>query len=79
MLDILGINPSAQTWAGQSEDGAARRALGPLVDVVLAQRQAARERKDYAVADALRDGLAASGLVIEDTAAGPRWSLAEED
>ena len=79
MLDILGINPSAQTWAGQSEDGAARRALGPLVDVVLAQRQAARERKDFAVADALRDGLAASGLVIEDTAAGPRWSLAEED
>ena len=79
MLDILGINPSAQTWAGQSEDGAARRALGPLVAVVLAQRQAARERKDFAVADALRDGLAASGLVIEDTAAGPRWSLAEED
>ena len=79
MLDILGINPSAQTWAGQSEDGAARRALGPLVDVVLAQRQAARERKDFAVADALRDGLAASGLVIEDTATGPRWSLAEED
>ena len=79
MLDILGINPSAQTWVGQSEDGAARRALGPLVDVVLAQRQAARERKDFAVADALRDGLAASGLVIEDTAAGPRWSLAEED
>lgn len=79
MLDILGINPSADTWAGQTEDGAARRALGPLVDVVLAQRQAARERKDFAVADALRDGLAASGLVIEDTAAGPRWSLAEED
>ena len=78
MLDVLGVNPYAEPWAAQSDDGAARRALGPLVDVVLAQRQAARERKDFTVADALRDGLAASGIVVEDTPAGARWSLAEE-
>ena len=78
MLDVLGVNPYAEPWAAQSDDGAARRALGPLVDVVLDQRQAARDRKDFAVADALRDGLAASGIVVEDTPAGPRWSLAEE-
>ena len=78
MLDVLGVNPYAEPWAAESDDGAARRALGPLVDVVLAQRQAARERKDFAVADALRDGLAASGIVVEDTPAGPRWTLAEE-
>ena len=78
MLDVLGLNPYAEPWATQSDDGAARRALGPLVDVVLAQRQAARDRKDFAVADALRDGLAASGIVVEDTQAGARWSLAEE-
>ena len=41
-------------------------------------RQAARERKDFAVADALRDGLASSGIVVEDTPTGARWSLAEE-
>ena len=78
MLDVLGVNPYAEPWAAQSDDGAARRALAPLVDVVLAQRQAARERKDFTVADALRDGLAASGIVVEDTSAGVRWSLAEE-
>ncbi len=78
MLDVLGLNPYATPWAAQSDDGAARRALGPLVDVVLAQRQAARDRKDFAVADALRDGLAASGIVVEDTPTGARWSLAEE-
>ena len=78
MLDVLGVNPYAEPWAAQSDDGAARRALAPLVDVVLAQRQAARERKDFTVADALRDGLAASGIVVEDTPAGVRWSLAEE-
>jgi len=78
MLDVLGLNPYAEPWADQSDDGAARRALGPLVDVVLAQREAARERKDFTVADALRDGLAASGIAVEDTPTGPRWSLAEE-
>ncbi len=78
MLDVLGVNPYAEPWAAHADDGAARRALGPLVDVVLAQRQAARERKDFAVADALRDGLASSGIVVEDTPTGARWSLAEE-
>jgi cysteinyl-tRNA synthetase len=78
MLDVLGVNPYAEPWAAQSDDGAARRALGPLVEVVLAQRQAARERKDFAVADALRDGLASSGIAVEDTATATRWSLAEE-
>jgi cysteinyl-tRNA synthetase len=79
MLDVLGLSPYSEPWASQSDDGAARRALGPLVEVVLDQRQAARDRKDFGVADALRDGLTASGIVVEDTPAGPRWSLAEED
>ena len=78
MTDVLGLNPFAPQWSEGGDDGAARRALGPLVEVVLAQRQAARERKDFIVADALRDGLASSGIVVEDTASGPRWSLAEE-
>ena len=78
MTDVLGVNPHAAPWNDSGDDGAARRALGPLVDVVLSQRQAARERKDFAVADALRDGLAASGILVEDTPTGPRWSLAEE-
>jgi len=78
MTDVLGLNPFAPQWREGGDDGAARRALGPLVEVVLAQRQAARERKDFIVADALRDGLASSGIVVDDTASGPRWSLAEE-
>jgi len=78
MTDVLGLNPFAPQWREGGDDGAARRALGPLVEVVLAQRQAARERKDFIVADALRDGLTSSGIVVEDTASGPRWSLAEE-
>jgi cysteinyl-tRNA synthetase len=42
---------------------------------VLEQRQAARGRKDYATADAIRDQLQQSGLEITDTPDGPKWSL----
>ena len=41
----------------------------------LAERQAARDRGDYAVADAIRDRLRTEGVLIEDTADGPRWEL----
>ena len=50
-----------------------------LVRLVLEQRQAARARKDYATADAIRDQLQQSGLVIEDTPSGPRWELGTRD
>lgn len=46
-----------------------------LVRLVLDQRQAARQRKDFATADAIRDQLGLAGLVIEDTPSGPRWTI----
>jgi cysteinyl-tRNA synthetase len=46
------------------------------VGVVLDERTAARERKDYAAADRIRDRLAAAGVAVEDTPNGPRWSVA---
>ncbi len=46
-----------------------------LVRVVLDQREAARARKDWATADAIRDQLGQSGLVVEDGPDGPRWTL----
>jgi len=36
-------------------------------------RQEAREAKDYARADAIRDALAEKGIVLEDSAEGTRW------
>ena len=49
--------------------------MDALVAVALEQRQAARARKDYAAADAIRDGLAKAGILVEDTPQGPRWEL----
>jgi cysteinyl-tRNA synthetase len=48
---------------------------GGLVSVALQQRQAARARKDFAAADAIRDQLADLGVAVEDTPQGPRWEL----
>jgi len=52
-----------------------REIVGALVKVALDQRQAARARKDYATADALREGLEKAGIAVEDTQNGPRWEI----
>jgi cysteinyl-tRNA synthetase len=77
MLDILGLNPLAAPWstAGASSGGDLRQVVDKLVAVALEQRQAARARKDYAASDAIRDQLAASGVTVEDTPGGPRWTV----
>ncbi|MQA79266.1 MAG: cysteine--tRNA ligase [Streptosporangiales bacterium] len=78
MLGVLGLDPFASPWVDQGgDDSRLREALGRLVEVTLDQRQQARARKDFATADALRDGLASAGVVVEDTPNGPRWSLGD--
>ncbi|MSQ36665.1 MAG: cysteine--tRNA ligase [Dehalococcoidia bacterium] len=44
------------------------------VEALLEHREAARRERDFALADRIRDGLAALGVAIEDTPQGPRWS-----
>jgi cysteinyl-tRNA synthetase len=46
---------------------------------LLEQRAAARQSKDWARADAIRDELAALGVVVRDTPAGVVWRLRLED
>jgi len=79
MLDVLGLDPAGEQWGDPNV--AASVALGALESLVRAEldaREAARSAKDWAQADAVRDRLAAAGIVIEDAADGARWSLAEE-
>ncbi|RSN44543.1 cysteine--tRNA ligase [Actinomadura sp. WAC 06369] len=74
MAGVLGLDPLADEWARTGGDDL-RPVVDALVGVALGQRQAARARKDYAAADAIRDGLTAAGIVVEDTPHGPRWEL----
>jgi cysteinyl-tRNA synthetase len=79
MLSVLGLDPLAEPWgsagAAGAEHGGLRAVVEALAGVALAQRQAARERRDWAAADAIRDQLLAAGVLVEDTPNGPRWEF----
>ena len=75
MLGVLGLDPLAQPWASRGADDDLHEVVDTLVKAWLAERQAARDRGDYAMADTIRDRLRAAGVLIEDTADGPRWEL----
>ncbi|MGE0433015.1 MAG: DALR domain-containing protein [Planctomycetota bacterium] len=53
-------------------DGAAD-ALSDEEQAWLAEREAARESRDFAASDRLRNRLASRGIAVEDTAGGQRW------
>jgi cysteinyl-tRNA synthetase len=63
----------------QAADGAhdPREEVGPLVEVLLELREQARQSKDFATADVIRDRLAAAGVEVRDTADGSTWVLGE--
>ncbi len=74
-LEVLGCDPFDPAFAGAGASEDLNSALDGVIQLALAQRTAARERKDFAASDQIRDGLAALGITIEDTAQGPRWSI----
>ncbi len=76
MLAVLGLDPTAEPWARDHSGDELRPVIDALVQVALAQRAEARARKDFAAADAVRDGLKGAGILIEDTPHGPRWTVA---
>jgi len=75
MTSVLGLDPLDERWSGPGGGEGLRPVVDALVTVALRQRQAARGRKDYAEADAIRAGLLDAGILVEDTPHGPRWEL----
>ncbi|MGO4692042.1 cysteine--tRNA ligase [Glaciibacter sp. 2TAF33] len=74
MSEVLGINPLSPQWA-VSTDEPAMVALTALVERLLDDREIARQARDYAAADRIRDELVAAGITIEDTPTGAHWSF----
>jgi len=50
--------------------------LPPRLAALIARRDDARKRKDFAESDRLRKELLAEGIVVEDTPTGSRWKRA---
>jgi cysteinyl-tRNA synthetase len=75
MLGVLGLDPLDAQWIAVGSDERLTQVTDGLVSLALEQRQAARVRKDFAAADAIRDQLTVLGVSVEDTPQGPRWEL----
>jgi cysteinyl-tRNA synthetase len=75
MLAVLGLDPLSAQWSGSGSGSRLHTVVEELVRLTLRQREAARARRDYAAADAIRETLDKIGVVVEDTPEGARWEL----
>jgi len=70
LLGLLQQTPAV--WFARGNDNSDDARIQILVD----ERNAAKKAKDFARSDAIRDQLAAEGILLEDTAQGVRWRRA---
>ncbi|QIK40833.1 cysteine--tRNA ligase [Pontivivens nitratireducens] len=69
---LLGLlDASMGGWAAAPDAGDA----ATLIEKLIAARADARAAKDFARSDAIRDGFAAAGVIVKDTAEGATWEL----
>lgn len=73
LKDIMGVLGVLENAWSRKKDGTSSKDFQKLMDVVISVRQEARAAKQYAIADQIRDKLAAMGITIEDTPTGARW------
>lgn len=74
VLGLVELMSFSQAGAAANEPGE-HAALDSLIQTMLTQRAEAREAKDWARADQIRDALAAAGITVKDGASGSTWSL----
>jgi cysteinyl-tRNA synthetase len=75
MLSILGLDAAGEAWQRGGDDPRLAAVVDGLIAELLKQRAAARDRKDFASADAIRESLAELGVEVSDTPQGPRWKV----
>lgn len=74
VLGLVELMSFSQAGAAANEAGE-HAALDSLIQTMLTQRAEAREAKDWARADQIRDALAAAGITVKDGTTGSTWSL----
>jgi len=74
-LRLLGfLSESAAQWEGRKQQASGIDAK--QVESLIAERTAARARKDFKESDRIRDQLAAMGIAIKDSKDGTTWEVA---
>ncbi|MDN5557975.1 MAG: cysteine--tRNA ligase [Ruaniaceae bacterium] len=73
MLRVLGLDPL--DWVDASSSSSEAASFDSLVQALLDERISARESRDWARADSIRDQLAAAGILVEDGVDGARWHV----
>ncbi len=59
----------------EQESGNDNQLLDSVIELLLNARSAAKQNKDWATADKIRDDLAAMGIVVKDTKDGFEWTI----
>ncbi len=72
-LGEVRIPPPIEVSRPPGAPGFPQPILPPEVAALIRERETARQRRDWATADALRDRIRALGYEIQDTREGPRW------
>ena len=67
---VLGLRDEEAGASGKAE-----KALEGVMDLVLEARKKAREEKNWAESDRIRDTLASFGIAVKDTKDGATWTL----
>lgn len=74
LLGLIQQDPAA--WFAQAPAAAADAPTAEEIDALLAQRLEARQSKQWAESDRIRDELKARGVLVEDGKDGQRWRYA---
>ena len=73
---VLGILPTREFALLEPEEDPRRAEIAQEVEALLVERTNARNAKDWAEADRIRDKLNEMGVIVTDSADGPTWDLA---
>ena len=76
ILGVFGQDP-AQFFSELKQIQVKRKGLDVnKIDALLQERKEARQNKDFAASDAIRDQLLDMGVEVRDTPAGVEWDIA---
>jgi cysteinyl-tRNA synthetase len=73
--EVLGLLKPRDEILAEAEEDPRRIEIAEKVEELLVKRAEVRAAKDWPAADAIRDELAAMGVVVTDTTDGPTWDI----